>query len=86
MCINNEYATNEENGPLIDLRKIKKSHAKINHDNTSGKFHIINGNLNNLGWVVLKSGVVMGDKYDKSLAKLNIIPEQVWMKQLIINL
>ena len=42
LCINNKYATNEENGPLIDLRKIKKSYAKINENNTSGKFHIVN--------------------------------------------
>ena len=84
MCINNKYATNEENGPLIDLRNIKKSHAKINENNTSGKFHIINGNLNTLGWVVLKSGIVMGDKYDKSLAKLNIIqPEDKYWQKLV---
>ena len=65
---NNKYATNEENGPLIGLRNLKKSNAKINDNNTSGKFDIINGNLNTLGWVVLKSSKVMVDTYDESLA------------------
>ena len=85
MCINNKYATDEENGPLIDLRNIKKSHARINVKNTSGRFHIINGNLDKLGWVVLKSGVVMGDKYDKSLAKLNIIQPELEYWQKLVN-
>ena len=29
LCINNKYATNEENGPLIDLRNSKTIYAKI---------------------------------------------------------
>ena len=54
----------------------KKSNAKINDNNTSGKFDIINGNLNTLGWVVLKSRMVIGDKYDKSLVRLNIVESE----------
>ena len=71
--INNKYATNEDNSPLIDLRNSKKCNAKINDNNTTRKFDIINWNLNTLGWVVLKSSMAMGDKYDESLARLNII-------------
>ena len=70
---------------MIDLRNIKKSHARINVNNTSGRFHIINGNLDKLGRVVLKSGVVMGDKYDKSLAKLNIIQPELEYWQKLVN-
>ena len=46
-----------------------------------------NGDLNTLGWVVLKSSIVMGDKYDKSLAKLNIIKseDKYWQKLVNIN-
>ena len=51
LCINNKYATNEGNGPLIDLQSSKKD-AKINDNNTTGKFDITDGNLNKLGWVV----------------------------------
>ena len=50
LCINNKLTTNEDNGPLIDLGKSRKCYAKINHNNTTGKFDIINGNLNTLGW------------------------------------
>ena len=75
LCIDKKYATNEGNGPLIDLQSSKKN-AKINDNNTTGKFDIINGNLNILGWLVLKSSMVMGDKYDESLARLNIIESE----------
>ena len=73
LCINNKFAANEDNGPLIDLRNSRKCNAKINDNNTTGKFVIINGNLNTLGWVVLKSSMVIGDSYDESLARSNII-------------
>ena len=35
-----------------------------------------------MGWVVLKSSIVMGDKYDKSLVNLNIIQskDKYWQK------
>ena len=45
----------------------------------------MNGNLNTLGWVVLKSSIVMGEKYDKSLAKLNIIQSEDKYWQKIVN-
>ena len=49
--------------------------------NKKSKFNIINGNLNLLGWVVLKSGIVFIDKYDLALAKLNILdPKKYWQK------
>ena len=35
LCINNKYATYEDNGQLIDLRNSKKSNAKINDNNTT---------------------------------------------------
>ena len=73
VCKNNVYSTNEEHGPLIDLRKLKRSSAKINKNETDGKFHIINGNLNLLGWVVLKSKKVIDDTYDIALAKMSIV-------------
>ena len=67
------YSSNEEHGPLIDLRKIKRSSAKINENETDGKFYIINGNLNLLGWVVLKSKKGIGDTYDIALAQMSIV-------------
>ena len=59
LCINNKFAANEDNGPLIDLRNSRKCNAKINDNNTTGIFDIINGNLNSLGLIVLKSSIVM---------------------------
>ena len=42
------------------------------------QFNIINGNLNLLGWVVLKLHIVVADKYGLALAKLNILnPESI---------
>ena len=71
----------EENGPLIDLRLVKKVNVKINEKQKKSKFNIINGNLNLLGWVFLKSGIVFIDKYDPALAKLNILdPKKYWQK------
>ena len=52
LCINNKFALNEDNDPLIDLQNSRKCNAKINDNNTTGKFDIINENLNTLGWVV----------------------------------
>ena len=45
-------------------------------------FDIINGNLNTLGCVVLKSSMVIGNKYDEYLARLNIIESEnkYWQK------
>ena len=59
----------EGNGHLIDLRLINKGNAKINE---KGKFNIINGNSNLLGWVVLKSDIVVADRYDLALAKMSL--------------
>ena len=73
VCQNNKFATNLENGPLIDLRLLRKSNAKINEKQKCGKYSINNGNLNLLGWIVLKSDIVVRDKYDIALAELNII-------------
>ena len=79
VCKENIYLTNEKHGPLIDLRKIKRSSAKINENVKDGKFHIINGNLNLIVWVVLKSKNVITDRYDISLAKMGIIkPGKYW--------
>ena len=68
LCINNKFATNEDNDPSIDLRNSRKYNVKINDKNTTGKYDVINGNLSTLGWVVLKSSKVMVDTYDESLA------------------
>ena len=66
---------------MIDLRKLKSSNTKINEKQTAGKFHIINGNLNLLGWVVLKSNIIVADKYDIALAKTSIVkPGNYWQK------
>ena len=64
VCKENKYSSKEKNGPLIDLRELKRSNAKINEKQIEGKFHIINGNGNLLGWVILKSNIVVVDKYD----------------------
>ena len=82
LCINNKFAANEDNGSLIYLLNSRKRNAKINDNNTTWTFDIINGNLNTLGWVILKSSMDMGDTYDESLAKLNIIEskDNYWQK------
>ena len=42
---------------------------------------MINGNLNLLGWVVLKSNIVVADKYHIALAKISIVkPGNHWKK------
>ena len=42
---------------------------------------IINGNLNSLGWVVLKSKIAIVDKYDIALAQTSIVkPGKYWQK------
>ena len=46
-----KISTIEKHGPLIDLRTLKRSSAKINENQKDSKFHIINGNLNLLGWL-----------------------------------
>ena len=85
LCINKKFETNEDNGPLIDLRNSRKCNAKINDNNTKGKYDIINGNLNTLGWLVLKSCMVMGDTYDESLTRLNIIESEDKYWQKLVN-
>ena len=75
----------KKNGPLIDLRKLKRTNAKINKK-IEGKFYIINGNLNLLGWVVLKSNIVVVDKYDIALAKMSVVkPGKHWYKLVNID-
>ena len=59
VCKENISISNEKHGPFIDLRKIKRSSAKINENQNDGKFHIINGNLNLLRRVVLKSKTLL---------------------------
>ena len=79
LCKENKYCSKEKNGPLIDLRKLKRSNAKINEQQTEGKFYIINGNLNLLGLVVMKSNIVVIDKYDIALAQISIVkPGKYW--------
>ena len=73
MCNINTVATVELNGPLFDLIKLRNPNTKINDTKKTGKYDILNGNLNLIGWVVLKLNMVMGEKYDEILAKLNII-------------
>ena len=80
LCINDKFATNEDNGPVIDLRNLKNCNAKINEKNKTGKYDIINGNLDLLGWEVSKSSMVMGDIYDESLA-MNI--KDNWIRQVL---
>ena len=53
------FATAEQNGLLINLRMLGKSNAKINDNQKTGKCDILNGDLNLLGWVVLKSNMVL---------------------------
>ena len=66
---------------MIDLRQIKRLSAKINEKQKDRKYHIINGNLNLLGWVLLKSKNVIGDKYEISLARASIVkPGKYWQK------
>ena len=71
----------KKNGLLIDLRKLKRSNAKINEKTLESKFNIINGNLNLLGWVVLKSNICVADKIDIALAQMSIVkPGKYWQK------
>ena len=68
---------------MVDLRKLKRSSAKINKNKKDDKFNIINGNLNLLGWVVLKSKNVIADKYNISLAKMSIIKQGKYWQKLV---
>ena len=71
----------KKNCYLIDLRQIKRLSAKINEMQKDRKYHIINGNLNLLGWVLLKSKNVIGDKYEITLAETSIVkPGKYWQK------
>ena len=42
-CINHKFATNEDNGSLIDLRNSKKYTAKINDKNTTKNMILLIG-------------------------------------------
>ena len=83
----NKYSTIEKHGPMIDLRTLKRSSAKINENQRDSKFHIINGNLNLLGLVILKSKNVIADKYDIALAEMSINKQgsKYWQKLVIID-
>ena len=53
---------------------------------TESKFHITNGNLNLLGWVVLKSNIVVADKYDIASTKMRVVkPDKHWHKLVNID-
>ena len=70
---------------MIDLRKLKRSNAKVNEKQREGKFHIINGNLNLLGWVVQKSNIIVADKYDIASAQMTIVKlGKYW--QILVNI
>ena len=83
VCKENTYNANEKHGPLIDLREIKRSSTKINENKKDSKFQIINGNLNLLAWVVLKSKNVIADKYDTALVKISIIKQGKYWQKLV---
>ena len=87
VCKEKIYSTNEKCGSLIDLRTLKRSSAKINENQRDSKFHIINGNLNLLGLVILKSKNVIADKYDIALAEMSINKQgsKYWQKLVIID-
>ena len=66
---------------MVDLRKTKRSPAKINENQNDGKYHIINGNLNLLSWDVLKPKNVITDKYNIALTKTGFNkPGKYWQK------
>ena len=44
VCKENKYSANEKHGPLIDLRTLNRSSAKVNKNHKESKFNIINGN------------------------------------------
>ena len=68
---------------MINLGKRIRSSAKISENQTDSKFHIINGNLNLLGWVVLKSNNVIADKYDIALVEMSIIKQGKYCQKLV---
>ena len=70
---------------MIDLRKLKRSNAKINEQQTEGKFYIINGNLNLLVLVVMKSNIVVIDKYDIALPQMSIVKQGKYWQKLVIT-
>ena len=83
VCKEKKYSSDEKHGPLIDLRKLKRSSAKINENQKDSKFHIINGNLNFLGWVILKSKKFIADKYDIALEKMSINKQGKYWQKLV---
>ena len=83
VCKENQFSTIEKHGALIDLRTLKRSSAKTNENQKESKFHIINGNLNLLGWVVLKAKNVIADKYNITLAEMSIIKQGNYWQKLV---
>ena len=65
------------------MRKLKRSNVKINEKQKEGKFHVINGNLNLLGWVVLKSNIVVANKYDIAFAQIIIAKLGTYWQKLV---
>ena len=43
LCINNKFATNGDNGKLIDSRSSRKCNAKINDNNITGNIILLIG-------------------------------------------
>ena len=52
--------------------RFKDIKSIINERQTEGKFHIIDGNLNVLEWVVLNCNIVVAEKYDIALGQMSI--------------
>ena len=65
---NDKFATMEQNGPLTDLRKLKKSNTKINDNQKRARYDILNGNLNLLS---ILSTIISLYKYDLLFLKLS---------------
>ena len=62
------------------------SNEKMNEKQIEGKFYIINGNLKLLKWVVLKSNIIVADKYDIAEAQMSIVkPGKYWQKLVNID-
>ena len=83
VCKETQFSTIEKHGPLINLRTLKRSNAKINENQKDSKFHIINGKLYLLGWVVSKAKNVIADNYDIALTKMIIIKQGNYWQKLV---
>ena len=76
ICKNNLCGTKTNIYPFIDLR---------NSNNTKCvyKSYVVMGNLNLLGWVVLKSGVSLSEKLNTPLVKLCTITKTITLERLV---